>query len=68
MLPAVDLALLEHDDPGVSSAGVGAWVESAANLTLLCRAHHRGPAGVHVASAADFGSAFYIRNLIGPAS
>lgn len=63
----VDLALLEKDYPGVSSTGVGAWVESAANLMLLCRLCHRGPGGVHVASAADYGSSFYIRDLIGPA-
>jgi hypothetical protein len=64
---AVDLALLEKDYPGVSAAGVGAWVESAQNLELLCRACHRGPGGVHVAAAADYGASFYIRNLIGPA-
>jgi hypothetical protein len=61
---AVDLVLLEHDYPGVSSMGVGAWVESAANLMLLCRFHHRGADGVHVAAAADYGASFYIRGLI----
>jgi hypothetical protein len=64
---AVDLALLEHDYPGVSSMGVGAWVESAANLTLLCRLCHRGPGGVHVASASDYEAEKYVRNLIAPA-
>lgn len=67
VLNAVDLALLEHDYPGVSSMGVGAWIESAANLMLLCVRHHRGPDGVHVASYADFGATFYIRDLIGKA-
>lgn len=61
---AVDLVLLEKDYPGVSQAGVGAWVESADNLMLLCRAHHRGPDGVHVASYADYGATFYIRGLL----
>jgi hypothetical protein len=61
---SVDLALLEKDYPGVSSMEVGAWVESAANLMLLCIFHHRGHAGVHTASAADFASAAYIRGLI----
>jgi hypothetical protein len=64
---AVDFVLLEHDYPGVSKMTVGAWVESAVNLMLICRLHHRGPGGVHVASSADYGAEFYIRNLIGPA-
>ena len=63
-LNAVDLALLERDYPGVSSMGVGAWVESATNLMLLCRRHHRGPEGVHTASFADWGASFYVRGLI----
>lgn len=65
---AVDLALLEHDYPGVSSMSVGAWVESAANLMLLCAVHHRGGDGVHTASFADYGATFYIRNLISKAA
>jgi hypothetical protein len=60
----VDLALLEHDYPGVSAMGVGAWVESAANLQLLCRWHHRGADGVHTATYADWGASFYVRGLI----
>lgn len=68
MMNAVDLALLEADYPGVSGMGVGAWVESGANLMLLCRRHHRSADGVHVASYADFGSTFYIRNLLSEAS
>lgn len=64
----VDLAWLETDYPGISDPDqVGAWVESADNLTWYCRAHHRGPGGVHTASAADFEAEKYVRGLIGPA-
>lgn len=61
----VDLAWLERDYPGISNADqAGAWVESAQNLTWLCRACHRGPGGVHVASAADYEAEKYVRDLI----
>lgn len=64
----VDLALLEQDYPGVSDAEqVGAWVESAANLTWYCVAHHRGPGGVHAAAASDFEAERYVHGLIGKA-
>lgn len=64
MLNEIDLALLEADYPGISAQTVGAWIDSDPNLTLLCQAHHRGPGGVHTASASDYGSEFYVRNLI----
>lgn len=61
----VDLAWLEADYPGISDPSqVGAWVESAANLTWLCEFHHRGAGGVHVASSSDFEASRYIRGLI----
>lgn len=61
----VDLAWLERDYPGISNPDdVGAWVESAENLTWLCEFHHRGHGGVHVASAADFEAEKYVRGLI----
>jgi hypothetical protein len=61
----VDLAWLERDYPGISDPdAVGAWVESADNLTWLCTAHHRGHGGVHVASASDFEAAKYVRRLL----
>jgi hypothetical protein len=64
----VDLAWLEVDYPGISSQDkVGAWVESPANLMVLCVAHHRGPGGVHVASASDFEASKYVRKLISDA-
>jgi hypothetical protein len=44
--------------------GIGKWVESAENLMLLCVFHHRGPGGVHTASASDFEGAGFIRNLL----
>ena len=64
----VDLAWLEKDYPGISDPNeVGAWVESADNLTWYCVAHHRGPGGVHVCSASDFEAEKYVRGLISPA-
>ena len=64
----VDLAWLEADYPGISNPDeVGAWVESSENLTVLCVRHHRGPGGVHVASASDFEAEKYVRGLIAPA-
>ena len=61
----VDLKWLEADYPGISDPdSVGAWVESAANLIVLCVFHHRGHGGVHVATVADYEAAKYVRNLI----
>lgn len=64
MVNEVDLALLEKDYPGISQQEIGAWLDSAPNLTLYCRNHHRGPMGVHSASYSDFTSEMYVRNLI----
>lgn len=64
MMNEIDFALLEADFPGISAQEVGAWIDSDANLILLCVAHHRGPGGVHTASYSDFGSEFYVRDLI----
>ena len=64
MLNEVDLALLEAHYPGVSSMGVGKWVESAENLELLCVWHHRSHAGKHTAAYADFEAQKDIRRLI----
>jgi hypothetical protein len=62
----VDLAWLEVDYPGISDPdSVGAWVESAANLTWLCLRHHRSDLGVHVLSSSDWQAAHYIKGLIG---
>ncbi len=61
----VDLARLERAYPGVSTPDqVGAWIETADNLEWLCRAHHRGPGGVHTAAAADFEAAKFVHGLI----
>ena len=64
MMNEVSFDLLEADFPGISAQSVGAWIDSDANLTLLCVAHHRSAAGVHTASFSDFGSEFYVRDLI----
>lgn len=61
----VDLARLEHLYPGISNPDeVGAWVESAPNLTWLCAHHHRGHGGVHVAAAADYEASKWVKGLI----
>lgn len=61
----VDLAWLEVDYPGISDpTQVGAWVESAENLEVLCVYHHRGHGGVHVAASSDFEAERYVRGLI----
>lgn len=61
----VDLKWLEDLYPGVSNADeIGAWIESADNLIFLCTFHHRGTGGVHSATASDYESQSFIRNLI----
>jgi hypothetical protein len=61
----VELSWLEADYPGISNADeVGAWVESAQNLTVLCVFHHRGHGGIHVAAAADYEAEKFVRGLI----
>lgn len=61
----IDLAWLETDYPGISDPGkVGAWVESAINLTWLCLEHHRGAHGIHLLSSSDFEAQRYVRGLI----
>lgn len=64
LLNGVDIALLEKDFPGISAQNIGAWLDGDQNLTLLCAAHHRGPGGVHNASAADWEGEKYVRGLI----
>ena len=61
----INLAWLEKDYPGISDPSkVGAWVESADNLEVLCVWHHRGNGGKHVAAYADWTAALYVANLI----
>lgn len=61
----VNLSWLEKDYPGISNPDeVGAWVESANNLEWLCENHHRGPGGVHTATASDFEATKYVHDLI----
>lgn len=61
----VDLARLERIYPGVSDpTQVGAWIETADNLTWLCAFHHRGHGGVHTAASADFEASKFVKGLI----
>jgi hypothetical protein len=63
----VELSWLEKDYPGISDPDkVGAWVESADNLVVLCVFHHRGAGGAHTVSASDYEAERYVRGLLGP--
>jgi len=65
LMNAVELEWLEKDYPGVSDPEkLGAWVESAENLLVLCQFHHRGHGGIHVASSSDYEGLKYVRNMI----
>ena len=62
----IDLKWLEVDYPGIGDPNsLGAWVESAANLEVLCVFHHRGAGGKHTAAYADWVAEQYVRGLIG---
>jgi len=62
----VDLAALEVDYPGISNPDeVGVWIESEQNFRWLCAFHHRGHAGAHTASHADWEAGQYMRGLFG---
>lgn len=61
----VDLARLEKFYPGVSDPdSVGAWIETAPNLTWLCEWHHRGAGGIHTAAASDYEASKFVPGLI----
>lgn len=61
----VDLQRLERRYPGISDPEqVGAWVESGDNLIFLCAKHHRGPGGIHHASASDWEAEHFVKGLI----
>jgi hypothetical protein len=62
----ISLTALEKDYPGISDpTQVGAWVESETNFRWLCVHHHRGAAGAHTASHADYEASQYVIGLIG---
>src|SRR5579885_1668058 len=62
---AADLTLVMKDFPDVTDEeALQRWVESEQNLIWLCARHHRGDAGVHVISAADWEAEQYVRDLI----
>ncbi|MCC3769758.1 hypothetical protein [Streptomyces sp. UNOC14_S4] len=66
---AVEFAVANEADPGLvmkdfpevhDSESFERWLESGASqLVWLCTHHHRGSAGVHVVSAADWAAAQY---------
>ncbi len=61
----VDLHRLDHLYPGVADPdSIGAWIETAENLTWYCAWHHRGHGGIHTAAAADFEASKWVRGLI----
>jgi hypothetical protein len=60
----VDIKLLEQFYPGVSQEGIGAWIDSDQNLTLLCTWHHRGHGGVHLVSASDWVAYKFVKGMI----
>jgi hypothetical protein len=63
----IDLRWLAADYPGIDQPDeVGAWVESAANLMVLCVVHHRTLDGVHKLTASDWEAEKYVRGLIKP--
>ena len=65
LLNEIDLDRLNHIYPGVGDPNtVGAWVESADNLEVLCEYHHRGHAGAHVASASDYEGILFVKDMI----
>lgn len=62
---AVDLRWLAGVYPGIDTPDeVGAWIESADNLVVLCVRHHRGHGGIHHAAAADYEAERFVRGLI----
>lgn len=64
LLVPENFALFEAAFPGITLDQVGEWIDSDANLELLCVAHHRGHGGKHIASVSDFEAELFIRNLI----
>jgi hypothetical protein len=60
----VTVERLEKFYSGISAIGVGKWIDSDANLTLLCQWHHRGHGGVHILTASDYEAYKVIAGLI----
>ena len=64
-LVIIDPSMLERQYPGVTDPSqVGAWIESEANLMMLCQFHHRGHGGAHVASASDWEAQKYVKGFL----
>jgi len=60
----VDISSLDKFYPGVAQMGIGKWLDSDQNLTLLCVWHHRGHGGVHIISASDYEAYKFVKGLI----
>jgi hypothetical protein len=61
----ISLSALAKDYPGVDDPNeVGKWVESGTNFRWLCAWHHRGAAGAHTASHADWEASQYVLGLL----
>lgn len=62
---AVELSAIQQDFPDVQTEeALASFVESDRNLMVLCAFHHRGHAGVHTASYADWEASLYIKGLL----
>lgn len=65
LLNAVSLTALQHDFPDLTDpVKVAAWAESDRNFMWLCAWHHRGAAGAHHATHADWTAGLYVPHLI----
>lgn len=65
LMNEIDLVWLEVDYPGVNDPEeLGAWVESAENLEVLCERHHRGLDGAHKLSYSDYNGIEYVKGMI----
>lgn len=64
LLVPANYALFEAVFPGITQDRIGAWIDSDANLELLCVFHHRGNGGKHVVSVSDFEAQLFIRGLL----
>lgn len=61
----IDLDMINKQFSDVKTRDdIGKWVESEENLIFLCRFHHRGHGGAHVASASDWIGQLFVKHLI----
>ncbi len=61
----IDLKAIQIDFPDLQdNDAVQKWVETDQNFRWLCVFHHRGHAGAHTASHADWTAGLYVKALI----